>query len=113
VFFGHHADYAAVTSSARAPDARHDFNRTAHYLMDTRLMIAWSKALAEAGELDAARHLAARLREFRKAEAADFFAACPNFTGKAGAAPLPGEPFQCAPPSAAVPWRSYLPRASP
>ena len=41
------------------------FERAPHYLLDTRLMMAWAKALAERGELDKARYLAARLREFR------------------------------------------------
>ena len=45
------------------------FERAPHYLLDTRLMMAWAKALAERGEIDKARHVAARLREFRNDQA--------------------------------------------
>ena len=43
------------------------FERAPHYLLDTRLMMAWAKALDEAGDVERARHLAQRLREFRNA----------------------------------------------
>ena len=58
-------------------DPAHAFDRAPHYLLDTRLMMAWSRSLAERGQLDAARFVAARLREFRKADAETFFDACP------------------------------------
>ena len=77
VFFAHHADYAAVTSNMTKGDPAHAFDRVTHYLLDSRLMAAWAQALAERGQLDQARHIAARLREFRNADAADFFAPCP------------------------------------
>jgi hypothetical protein len=85
VLFGHHADYAAVTSDLPIVEPTRAFDRVSHYLMDTRLMIAWSRSLAARGELDAARHLAARLREFHKADAEEFFQACPD-------GPLPRAP---------------------
>jgi hypothetical protein len=73
-----------------------------HYLLDTRLMIAWAQALARAGELDKARHLAQRLREFRNPQADEFFEACDTPDGSEP------PPFQCQPPDSAPHWRDYL-----
>ncbi len=107
VFFSHHADYAAVTSGMAVADARKAFAGATHYLLDTRLMAAWAEALAVGGDGAAARHVAARLREFRKADAAEFFAPCDAADAPAAAASAP-LPFQCAPPGAAVPWRAFI-----
>ena len=106
VFFAHHADYAAVTSGIVSADPAHAFDRTAHYLLDTRLMMAWAKSLAERGDLDAARTLAARLREFDKTDAEDFFDACPDAALPAAA----GLSFQCELPTVVSGWREFLPR---
>ncbi|MDO9072103.1 MAG: Wzy polymerase domain-containing protein [Rubrivivax sp.] len=113
VFFAHHADYAAVTSGMPLADPPHAFDRVTHYLLDTRLMIAWAHSLAARGEVDAARHVAARLREFRKADAAEFFEACNARVEGIGAAPAGASgaaerPFQCVPPARAPGWRSFL-----
>ncbi len=92
-FNGHHADYAAATSAAHPSQQMASFARATHYLLDTRITIAWAKALAESGETDKARHLAARLREFRNPLSAEFFAECDE--------PVPqgeAKPFQCEPP---------------
>ena len=105
VFFAHHADYAAVTSNLAQADPARAFDRTTHYLLDTRLMMAWAKSLAERGDLDAARTLAARLREFDKADAEDFFDACPVAAQPAAA----GLPFQCELPTTALGWTEFLP----
>ena len=67
--------------------------RATHYLLDTRITIAWAKALAERGEVDKARHLAARLREFRNPLSAEFFAECDKPLATAQE-----KPFQCEPP---------------
>jgi len=104
LFFAHHADYAAVTSGVPQTDPARAFARAPHYLLDSRLMMAWARALAERGRLDEARHLAARLREFRKTDAEEFFQACPD----AAVAPAPGRPFQCERPQRDVPWREFL-----
>jgi hypothetical protein len=106
VFFAHHADYAAVTSGVPVADPAHAFDRCSHYLLDSRLMMAWARSLAERGEIDAARHLAARLREFGKADAEDFFDACPD---KAVAA-TPGLPFQCELPVQPRTWQDFVPK---
>jgi O-antigen ligase len=106
VFFAHHADYAAVTSKLPVADAARAFDRTTHYLLDTRLMTVWAQALAERGELDAARHLAARLREFGRAEAEGLFDVCADDQAVPAA---PGLPFQCELPSKALRWQDFLP----
>ncbi|MFY8088671.1 MAG: hypothetical protein ACOVOG_15725, partial [Rubrivivax sp.] len=88
--------------------------RAAHYLLDTRLMMAWADAHASSGDLPRARYLAARLREFRNPVSRTYFDACP--TGPVPLAPVapaapanmppasllaqasepsPGPPYQC------------------
>jgi len=99
--FSHHADYAAVTTAEHVPDPTHAFARVPHYLLDTRLMMAWARALEEDGQPDAARHVAQRLREFRNEQAEPFFEVCdllPDDTGPA--------PFQCLAPSVEVDYRA-------
>jgi hypothetical protein len=99
-FFAHHADYAAATTAERPADAMAAFVRAPHHLLDTRLMIAWAEALAQSGDIERARHLAARLREFRNPAADDFFAACADAT-------LRPRPFQCDPPARVYDWRDF------
>ena len=99
-FFAHHADYAAATTAERLADAMPAFARASHYLLDTRLMIAWAEALAQSGDIERARHLAARLREFRNPAADEFFAPCADAT-------LQPRPFQCDAPSRALDWRDF------
>jgi hypothetical protein len=104
-FFAHHADYAAATTTDRPVDALPAFARASHHLLDTRLMIAWAQALAQSGrsgDLDRARHLAARLREFHNPAADDFFAPCDDPARNASPAP-----FQCQPPERVYGWRDF------
>jgi len=97
IFFGHHADYAAATVAEHPGEVMDAFKRAPHYLLDTRLMIAWAKAFEERGEHDKARWIADRLREFRNEGGEDFFAPCkaaataPSAATAAASAP----PFQC------------------
>ena len=108
VFFAHHADYAAVTSGVPVADPLHAFDRATHYLLDTRLMTAWAQSLAERGDVDAARFVAARLREFKKEDAAEFFEPC---SGAAASAAIPAAlPFQCERPVDSPDWRAFAPR---
>jgi O-antigen ligase len=92
--FGHHADYAAVTTAEHVADPKQAFARVLHYLLDTRLMMAWARALAEDGQTDAARHVAQRLKEFRNADAEPFFEVCDLLDDDVEAAP-----FQCQAPA--------------
>ena len=119
VFFAHHADYAALTSTPAPPQDAAAFDRATHYLLDTRLMAAWARDLAARGELDAARHVAARLREFGRAEAGDFFSDCAedSAAGAPTTPPAPASfaaaasaPFQCEAAVRAPGWREFLPR---
>jgi O-antigen ligase len=92
VFFAHHADYAAATVATHPSTAWKAFRRAPHLLLDTRLMMAWAKAYAEKGDVERARYIADRLREFRNADSAEFFAECDK--------PMPQglpKPFQCTP----------------
>ena len=113
VLFAHHADYAAATSGVPSADPAHAFDRATHYLLDTRLMIAWSRSLAERGQLDSARFVAQRLREFRKGDAETFFQACPlasapasgSVLAPAASAASAAETFPCELPVRAPGWR--------
>jgi len=94
----HHADYAAATNTSSAASTELGFARAPHALLDTRLMMAWASHLAAHGEVDRARWLAQRLREFRNPEADSFFAPC-----EGGAKVL----FQCQAPLTAHGWREF------
>lgn len=94
LFFAPQAEYAAATSlgvNAAALDAA---RRTAHNLIDVRLMMAWAQALHATGDDDRARYVVQRLKEFRNSQGDEWLAEC-------GAALEPGSerPFQCDPPS--------------
>lgn len=106
VFSAHHAHYAAATVAERPSEVMESFHVAAHALLDTRLMMAWARAYAEQGDLDRARYLAERLREFRNPASKDFFAEC---EAAAKAVPPQPAPFQCSPPSRALTWRDFLP----
>jgi O-antigen ligase len=101
LWFAHHADYAAVTTVDHPSQAWDAFRRAPYYLLDTRLMMAWAKAFAERGDLERARHIAQRLREFHNAQSDEFFSVCDELE--------PGQerPFQCDPPSRAMDWRDF------
>jgi len=87
--FGHHADYARATMAEQPQAVASAFGRTVYHLLDTRLMVAYAKALAGRGQLMQARHVAARLREFRNPASQAFFAPC-----ELDERPVP-LPFQC------------------
>jgi hypothetical protein len=101
-FFAHHADYAAATTTERPSQAMPSFKVATHYLLDTRLMMAWANALNESGDVERARHIAARLREFRNEDAKPFFEPCDEPAPSAAA-----RPFQCTPPSQAFDYRDF------
>ena len=92
VLFAHHADYAAATIAEHPSKVMIAFDRAPHYLLDSRLMAAWARAFAERGELEKARWISDRLREFRNEDAEAFFAPCRRATG---GGPEPSSPFQC------------------
>ena len=108
VFFAHHAHYAAATVSDSPGQEMASFDIASHHLLDTRLMMAWAKGFAELGDLDRARYLADRLREFRNPASADFFAECER--AQTEGKPREAWPFQCTPPSRPLGWQDFLPR---
>ncbi|MDP3822175.1 MAG: Wzy polymerase domain-containing protein [Burkholderiales bacterium] len=103
VFFAHHADYAAGTTAERPSEALGAFTRAPHYLLDARLMMAWAKALNQAGKVDEARFVAQRLKEFKNAQAAEFFKPCEE----PAAADTAGLPFQCVAPTRAFRYEDF------
>jgi len=106
LWFGYQADYAQATGpdedeSSLPPSA---FVRTLHNLVDSRLMIAYARSLAEHGEVDKARYIVARLNEFKSRMGREFVAPCAK-----APATGPERPFQCDPPKGRYTWRDVLP----
>jgi hypothetical protein len=93
-FFSHHGDYAAVTTAEHPSQVMAGFAGATHYLLDARLMMAWAKALDEAGDVERARYVAQRLKEFRNDQAEPLFAVCAE-----AAAASAASPYQCVAPS--------------
>jgi hypothetical protein len=89
------ADYAIATVVPSGAEALVAAQRTGHHLIDTRLMVAWSRSLASVGEVDKARYLAQRLKEFRNPVGDEFFEEC-KVAEETGLQP---RPFQCDLPS--------------
>ncbi|REG13885.1 PglL family O-oligosaccharyltransferase [Roseateles depolymerans] len=89
------ADYAVATVLPAGAEALVAAQRTGHHLIDTRLMVAWARSLAAVGEVDKARYLAQRLKEFRNPVGDEFFEECKI----ADQARLVPRPFQCEVPS--------------
>jgi hypothetical protein len=115
LFFAHHADYAALTSGLPVVDQDQPFGRATHYLLDTRLMLAWARHRAALGDADGARHLAARLREFRNPGSRAYFAVCDAEPVASGAATAPttaasAPPLQCQAPQRDLPWQAFVDR---
>lgn len=112
-FFAYQADYAAATSEVDEGLRARGLQGATHFLLDTRLMMAWAEELARRGELERARHLADRLREFHNPASRAWFAACDEAPATldapaAQAAPSP-PPFQCAHATRAFTWRDFTP----
>jgi O-antigen ligase len=97
LLFAHHADYALVTTPTEPVTLPGAFDRAPHFLLDTRLMIAWAQALHARGHEDHARHIAARLREFRNPKSGEFFAVCERDANA----------FQCQAPQRVLTWRDF------
>jgi hypothetical protein len=62
--------------------------------------MAWARRLAVKGDVDRARHLADRLREFHNPASDEFFAECDK-------APVDKKPFQCTPAAKHYDWRDF------
>jgi O-antigen ligase len=99
LFFSHQADYAAATSLSTGPAALAAARRTAFNLVDARLLMQWSRSLEATGDVEGARYLADRLREFRNPTGDTWFASCAE---PASAPVMP----QCQPASGVIDWRT-------
>ncbi|MDR7333348.1 Wzy polymerase domain-containing protein [Roseateles asaccharophilus] len=99
LFFSHQADYAAATSLVNGPLALAATRRTAFSLVDARLLMHWSQSLQATGDIEGARYVADRLREFRNPTGDSWFKACENPV-EARAMP------QCHPASTVIDWRT-------
>ncbi len=102
VLFAYHADYAAATEEGPSPERAGALRGAVHNLLDTRLMMSWADHLAAAGEVDKAKYIAQRLREFRNAASKDYFSACSATSPKTPA------PYQCDAPATGLTWRAFL-----
>ncbi len=100
--FAYQAEYADATYTGDVPDRAASLRSAVHYLLDTRLMMAWADHLAKTGEIDKARYLAQRLREFRNPESQKYFSVC-NAQG-----PTNGAHYQCETPAKPLTWRDFL-----
>ena len=97
--FSHQADYAAATSFPPGQAALAATRRTAFSLVDARLLMHWSRSLEATGDLEGARYVADRLREFRNPTGDTWFESCED------AASAPHMP-QCQPASGVLDWRT-------
>ncbi len=102
VFFSHHADYAAATTSEEPKIALAAAQRAAHYLLDTRLMMAWANALHATGDTERAKYVAERLKEFRNPQSEGYFAPCSDT-----AVAAPDKPYQCFPPQRKFTFKDF------
>jgi hypothetical protein len=118
-FLAHQAWYAEATVDAlhgRPADALPAIRAASHHLIDTRLLMAWIRALVDAGEVDKARYLTERLREFRNPASAEFLAACDSVSGTRpprvapeaeSARAVTGRPAYCAPPERTYSFKDF------
>jgi O-antigen ligase len=97
LLFSAQADYAAATAMGADAEALAAASRTGHHLIDARLLMAWAKSLHAVGEVDRARYVVARLREFRSREGRAWLAECDTNPAL----------WQCAAPAQSYGWRSF------
>lgn len=110
-WFADHAHYAMATTVRPqpghpwTPEMSRAFERAPHVLLDSRLMMAWADALAARkapGDLDRARHIAARLREFNPPSARDWLDDC------ATPSQPPERRWVCETPETTLSWKQVL-----
>jgi hypothetical protein len=112
VLFSHHASYAEATTDDGPRSSMSPFAEAPHYLLDSRLLMAWAIALDAHGQTDKARYVAARLKEFRNPTVDQFFVPClpssaPATASTAATDPGP-QPFQCQGPTKAYRYEDFF-----
>lgn len=98
--YGNQADYVAVTNLPLTTQTVPLVARSSHVLLNGRLMYLWANVLNAQGQVDKARFMAARLREFDLPGPRPWFAKCDD------PAVIP-KPFQCLAPEHPVNWRDF------
>lgn len=96
-FFSTMGGYAAATVNVDI-DKRRALSLAVHGLLDWRLMEALADWLARQGDVDRARFVAARLKEYNRAESQAYFAVCAQPGATA---------YQCQPPERDHDWREF------
>ncbi|MCV2362527.1 Wzy polymerase domain-containing protein [Paucibacter sp. DJ1R-11] len=99
--FSLQADYAAAGLLPPGPEALDAARRTAHVMTDDMILISWANSLVMTGQMDKARYLAQRAREFKSERVKAWMAHCQNVR--------PGDPgpFQCQPPAKTYSYRDF------
>lgn len=107
LFFGQYADYAAAVSASQPALVYDVFERAVHQLLDPPLLVAWAEALNARGEVDKARYIAQRLREFPSGvvDSTAYFSPCTR-NGQEQREQV-AEPFQCSPPSIELSYEAF------
>ncbi len=100
VLFSYEGDEAAAIAFRPTPERLPVIQAASHVLVSGPLLMAWATALNAQGQVDKARYLAARVREFTPPEAEPWFAPCTDLT-------VTTKPFQCLPPAVALTWRDF------
>jgi len=98
--FSNQADAVAVSDLALTADSLPLVVRSSHVLLTGRAMYVWANLLAAQGQVDKARYLADRLREFDLPGPRPWFAPCSDPAVMA-------KPFQCLAPDHTVSWRDF------
>ena len=100
VLFSYEGDIAAAIAFRPTPERLPVIQAASHALVSGPLLMAWATALDAQGQVDKARYLAARVREFEPPEAVSWFAPCTDPT-------VATKPFQCLPPAVPLTWRDF------
>ena len=98
--FAYHGDYVAVTGLPPTQATLPAVERSAHAYLNARLLYVWANQLEQHGQVDKARYLAARLREFNLPGPRAWFAPCDDPA-------VAAKPFQCLPPDKPLTWRDF------
>jgi len=99
--FSLQADYAAAGLLPPGAEALDAARRTAHVMSDDMILISWANSLVMTGQMDKARYLAQRAREFKTERVKAWMAHCQTVR--------PGEPgpFQCQQPAITYSYRDF------
>ncbi len=100
LLYGPLADRFAGTLAPRGQRRLEPYDRVVFEMLDVRLLLAWTQANAERGQIERARYLAERLREFPGDPLVQhFFEVCKT--------PAASASFQCQPPAPGLTFRDF------